>query len=119
MTSQANLQTVDRYLDGFRTTNRVQILACLADDVEWVLPGLFHTRGKPEFASHIVSEGFEPNPTITVDRTFEIGDTIIVEGHADSKRTDGKEIELAFCDVFDMRDGKIQKLTSYLMQTSK
>ena len=119
MTSQANMQTVDRYLDGFRTTNRVQILECLAEDVEWVLPGFFHTRGKPEFASQIVSEGFEPNPTITVDRTFEVGDAIIVEGHVDTKRTDGKEIELAFCDVFDMRDGKIQKLTSYLMQTSK
>lgn len=119
MTSQANIQTVQAYLDGFRTTNRVQILACLSEDVEWVLPGFFHTRGKPEFASQIVSEGFEPNPTITAERTFEIGDTIIVEGNVDTKRTDGKEVKLAFCDVFDMRDGKIQKLTSYLMQTSK
>ena len=33
MASQANRQTVDTYLDGFRTTNRVQILACLADGV--------------------------------------------------------------------------------------
>lgn len=119
MTSQTNMQTIDRYLDGFRTTNRVQILACLAEDVEWVLPGLFHTRGKPEFASQIVSEGFEPNPTITAERTFEIGDTIIVEGNADTKRTDGQAVNLAFCDVFDLRDGKIRKLTSYLMQTSK
>ena len=119
MASQANRQTVDRYLDGFRTTNRVQILACLAEEVEWVLPGFFHTRGKPEFASQIVSKGFEPNPTITAERTLEIGDTIIVEGNVDTKRTDGKEVKLAFCDVFDMRDGKIQKLTSYLMQTSK
>ena len=119
MTSQANVQTVERYLDGFRTTNRLQILECLADDVEWVLPGLFHTRGKPEFASQIVSEGFEPNPAITVDRIFEHDDIVIVEGHVESKRTDGGLIEIAFCDVFDMRAGKIQKLTSYLMQTSK
>ena len=119
MASSANMQTVERYLDGFRTTNRVQILACLAEDVEWVLPGFFHTRGKPEFASHIVDEGFEPNPGITVDRIFENGDTILVEGHVESRRTDGTPLEIAFCDIFDLRDGKIQKLTSYLMQTSK
>jgi ketosteroid isomerase-like protein len=44
---------------------------------------------------------------------------MVVEGLVDTKRTDGKEVKLAFCDVFDLRDGKIQKLTSYLMQTSK
>jgi ketosteroid isomerase-like protein len=97
----------------------VQVLECLSEDVEWVLPGFFHTRGKPEFASQIVSEGFEPNPTITADRTIQVGDTIIVEGHVDTKRTDGKAVKLAFCDVFDMKGGKIVKLTSYLMQTSK
>ena len=119
MSSQANLLTVERYLDGFRATNRVQILECLAEDVEWVLPGFFHTRGKPEFASQIVSEDFEPNPTITADSTIQVGDTIIVEGHVDTKRTDGKAVKLAFCDVFDLKDAKIVRLTSYLMQTSK
>ena len=119
MTPQANVQTVEAYLDGFRNTNRVQILACLTEDVEWVLPGFFHTRGKPEFASHIVDQGFEPHPAITVDRLIERGDTIVVEGHVESKRTEGALLQIAFCDIFDMKDGKIQKLTSYLMQTSK
>lgn len=119
MTPHLNVQTVKAYLDGFRTTNRVQILACLTEDVEWVLPGFFHTRGKPDFASHIVDQGFEPHPAITVDRLFETGDTVIVEGHVESKRTDGSQLQIAFCDIFDMRDGKIQRLTSYLMQTSK
>ena len=115
MTSQANVQTVDRYLDGFRTTNRVQILACLTEDVEWVLPGFFHTRGKHEFASHIVDDGFEPHPKITVDRMFDSGDTEIVEGREESRRKDGNMLHITFCDVFDMRDGRIARLTSYLM----
>lgn len=119
MTTHPNVQTVEAYLDGFRKTDRVQVLACLSEDVEWVLPGFFHTRGKPDFASHIVDEGFEPHPAITVDRLFENGETIIVEGHVESKRTNGGLLQIAFCDIFDMRDGKIQKVTSYLMQTSK
>jgi len=31
------------------------------------------------------------------------------------ERTDGAVVNLLFCDVFEMRDGCIAKLTSYLM----
>ena len=61
----------------------------------------------------------EDVPAIIVDRMVEHGETVIVEGHVESKRTDGSLLQIAFCDIFDMRDGKIQKLSSYLMQTSK
>src|SRR5262249_46649176 len=53
-----NRKTIEAYMDGFRTTDRPAILSCLTDDVEWVLPGAFHVRGKDEFARHIVDEGF-------------------------------------------------------------
>jgi ketosteroid isomerase-like protein len=38
----ANKRTVEAYMEGFRRTDRPQILSCLTDDVEWVLPGAFH-----------------------------------------------------------------------------
>jgi len=44
-----NKRTVDRYMDGFRRSDHLQILSCLADDVEWDIPGAFHVRGKEEF----------------------------------------------------------------------
>ena len=65
--STPNQETVTRYMDGFRHTDRDRILSCLTDDVEWQLPGMFHTRGKAEFATHIVDEGFTGKPAITVD----------------------------------------------------
>ena len=49
-----NKRMVEAYMDGFRNTDRSQILSCLTDDVEWVIPGAFHTRGKDDFATHIV-----------------------------------------------------------------
>jgi hypothetical protein len=42
LTMTANKQTVERYMDGFRRTDRAQILSCLTDDVEWLIPGAFH-----------------------------------------------------------------------------
>ena len=49
-----NVQTVERYLEGFRRTDRAHILSCLTDDVEWIIPGAFHARGKDAFNTHIV-----------------------------------------------------------------
>jgi ketosteroid isomerase-like protein len=110
-----NQTTVAAYMEGFRTTDREGILACLTDDVEWVVPGAFHAKGKTAFATHIVDEGFTGHPVITVDRYLEGGDVVIAEGSVRAQRTDGVVLDLAMCDVFDMRNGKIRRLISYLM----
>jgi len=112
-----NQKTVDLYMDGFRRSDRPQILSCLTDDVEWVIPGMFHVRGKDEFARHIVDEGFTGQPQITVIRMMEAGDAVVAEGSVRAPRTDGTVLNLVFCDVFDMRNGKIRRLISYLMET--
>ena len=111
-----NKTTVDAYMEAFRKTDRDQILACLTEDVEWVIPGAFHVRGKDEFAKHIVDEGFTGQPTIMVDRLIEDGDVVVAEGSVIAPKDDGTFMTVAFCDVFDMRDGRISKLASYLME---
>ena len=44
----SNKATIERYMEGFRRSDHVQILSCLTDDVEWEIPGAFHVRGKEE-----------------------------------------------------------------------
>ncbi len=112
-----NEQTIERYLDGFRRTDRPQILSCLTDDVEWVLPGMFQAHGRDDFANHIVDEGFTGHPDIAVSRLVEVGDVVVVEGSVRAPRVDGTFLNVVFCDVFDMRNAKIRRLTSYLMVT--
>lgn len=102
-------------MDGFRKTDRTQILSCLTDDVGWEIPGVFSVRGKAAFDGHIVDEGFTGNPTIIVTRMTEEHDVVVAEGTVDAPRTDGTVLHLAFCDVFEMRDGKIARLVSYLI----
>jgi ketosteroid isomerase-like protein len=111
-----NKQTVTRYMDGFRATDREQILSCLTEDVAWSIPGMFDVRGKSEFTKHIVDEGFTGKPLITVSRMTEEDDVVIAEGTVRAPREDGGFLDLAFCDVFEMRDGKIARLVSYLVQ---
>ncbi len=115
----ANKQTVQQYMTAFGKSDHAGVLAYLTDDVEWVLPGLFHTRGKPAFDKHIEDEAFVGPPAITVTRLVEEGDVVVAEGSVRGARKDGGVLNVVFCDVFLMRDAKIRHLTSYLMEVKK
>lgn len=80
---------------------------------------MFDVRGKSEFASHIVDEGFVGKPVITVSRLVEENDVVIAEGSVRAARQDGGILDLAFCDVFEMREGRICRLVSYLVPTAQ
>lgn len=111
-----NLTTVETYLRGFRTLDRQLILSCVTDDVEWSIPGAFESKGKEAFAGHIVDPGFaEAPPTITVSRMIEAGDVVVAEGRVLAPKQDGGVLDLRFCDVFDLREGRIRRLVSYLV----
>ena len=94
------------YMDGFRRTDRSLILSTLTDDVEWDIPGAFHARGKDEFAGHIVDDGFVASPEINVTRLIEDHGVVVAEGTVRTQRKDGTFLYLAFCDVFEMQDGR-------------
>jgi len=113
-----NERTIHDYIEGFRRGDHARVQACLTDDVEWTMPGMFLARGRQEFENHIVDEGFRPNPDIVITRIIESGDVIVAEGRVRSERTDGAVVNLMFCDVFEMRDSRIARLTSYLMMPS-
>jgi ketosteroid isomerase-like protein len=112
-----NKKTVDRYMDAFRRTDHAEILSCLTDDVEWLIPGAFHKHGKEAFDKEVANDAFVGHPAITVTRLTEEDDVVVAEGSVRTQRKDGAVLNLAFCDVFEMQGGKIRRLISYLMET--
>jgi ketosteroid isomerase-like protein len=114
--SPSNKRTVEAYFDGFRKSDHKQILACLTDDVEWIIPGMFRVTGKAAFDKEIENEAFVGRPNITITRTVEDKDVVVVEGSVRSEKKTGGNLNVVFCDVFVMQDGKIRQLTSYLME---
>jgi ketosteroid isomerase-like protein len=111
-----NKKTVEKYMDGFNKSDHEQILSCLTEDVEWILPGIFHHIGKDAFDKEIENPAFEGNPVIVVTRTIEESNIVITEGTVRAKKKDTEYINLVFCDVFEMKNGMINKLISYLME---
>jgi ketosteroid isomerase-like protein len=109
-----NKLTIERYMAGFRATDHALILSCLTDDVEWEIPGMFHSRGKAAFDREIENDAFVGHPDIVVTRIIEEGNVVMAEGSVRTQKRDGGELRLRFCDVFLMEAGKIKRLTSYL-----
>ena len=114
-----NKLIVERYMDAYRKLDHAEILDCLTDDVEWLVPGAFHSHGKQAFDGHIENDCFKGAPEIVVDRLTEEDDVVVAEGSVKSLMTSGEMFEALYCDVFEMRDGKIAKLTSFLATMSE
>lgn len=111
-----NKQTVQKYMDAFARSDHADVLSCLTDDVEWLIPGMFHITGQDDFDKEIENDAFVGSPEITVTRMIEENDVVVAEGAVRSERREGSMLNLMFCDVFEMQDAKIKRLTSYLME---
>lgn len=116
MTTSHNKATVRQYMDAFNRLDHAAILSCLTDDVEWVFPGLYHHYGKEAFDREIENADSLGPPLITVSRETEENDVVVAEGTVRAQLRSGEFLELAYCDVFEMREGKIRKLTSYVVR---
>lgn len=111
-----NKQTVQRYMEGFAKSDHAQILSCLTDDIEWLMPGVFHLSGKAAFDQEIENPAFVGRPTIDIMRMVEENDVVVAEGRVRCARKDGGLLDAVFCDVFTMQDTKIRQLTTYLAE---
>lgn len=114
-----NKKTIERYLEGFRRSDHAMVLSCLTNDVEWIIPGMFHIRGKEAFDKEIENEAFTGSPTIVLTRLTEEDDVVFAEGTVRAQRREGGVLHLVFCDAFEMEGAKIKKLTSYLMEVQE
>ena len=109
-----NKSTVARYMEAFCASDHEAILSCLTDDIVWDMPGAFHLEGKEAFDREIENPAFKGRPDIRVTRVVEENDVVVAEGKVRAERSDGGVLNAVFCDVFEMEDGRIKRLISYL-----
>ena len=102
-------------MDGFRNSNHGAILACLTDDVVWIIHGARTTRGKAEFDAEIENPDFEGSPELTVDRTVEDGDHVVITGTGVGFHREAGRFKFAFNDIFTFRVDLIAQVDSYVV----
>jgi ketosteroid isomerase-like protein len=111
-----NKQTVEPYMAAFGRGDHKGVLSCLTDDVEWEVPGAFHVCGKAAFDKEIENPAFAGQPLITTSRLTEEQNVVVAEGTVRTQKRDGDRVTLRYCDVFEMYERRIRRLTSYLME---
>ena len=121
MSTETNVQTVKDFFAAIGRRDREALLAVVAEDVEWVIPGegwpLAGThRGHAELAAVLQKALEEVETTYPKPPEFVAqGDRVLVVGVATGKI---KATNKPFKDdwVFDMtvRDGKVTKIREYI-----
>ena len=111
-----NVETVNRYLDGFRKNDHEQILSCLTDDIQWTVFGAFRLTGKAAYDGAIdgAPEFIDP-PELEVVRMVEQGDIVMAELNGTAKRAAGGEMRMTMAELFVMRDGKIAERRAWVI----
>lgn len=110
-----NKKIIEKYMEGFRESDHQKILSCLTDDIVWEMPGVYKHIGKEEFDKEIENENFVGRPKIQIKRFVEEDNVVVAEGSVQGEMINGNKLDAVFCDVFLLENGKIKKLTSYLM----
>ncbi|HYK93837.1 MAG TPA: nuclear transport factor 2 family protein [Thermoplasmata archaeon] len=107
-----NKKIVEAYLSR-RATSELSRL--VADDVEWVewadgVPASgVRTRGKAAFIRNFGDDELRTQ----IARMTEEGDVVVAEGVTRVLKKDGRVFTVQFCDIFDLEDGKVKRLTTY------
>ncbi|GIE99637.1 nuclear transport factor 2 family protein [Paractinoplanes rishiriensis] len=114
-----NTDTVNRYLDGFRTNDHAQILSCLTDDIEWTVYGAFNLKGKQAYDEAIDGPDFVGPPRLDVIRMVEQDNVVMAELYGEAPRPDGSTLRMSMAEVFVMRDGLIAERRAWVIPLSE
>ena len=115
MSTSANKQLVQTYLDGFRANDHEKILSCLTDDIGWTVFGYFHLTGKQAYDEAIEGPGWVGPPRLEVVRMVEEGDTVMAELNGWAPQARGEPVRMSMAEVFVIRDGRIAERRAWVI----
>lgn len=115
-------QLIEKINQLFIDNKMEEFMDYVADDMVWEMhnSSTGHTvmKGKEEIA------GMDPGNMPEVmnfqfDKTVVEGNIAIANGTSTGTMQDGKPYEGSFCDIYEFENGKIIKMTSYVIDNSK
>jgi uncharacterized protein len=104
---------VEAYIEGFRRTDHEAILACLTDDVEWVIHGHRTLRGRAAFDGEIENEATVGGPTLVLDQLIQEDDVVVAIGHGSMTLRDRGPVAFVFAEVFTFAGDLVRRLETF------
>jgi ketosteroid isomerase-like protein len=112
--SDTNKKIVKAVNETFASGNVEAFLSYCAYDVRWNMVGSHNLKGKENIREFMKEVEGEAPPELTVNQLVGEGNSVICEGTFHLKKN-GKSEQYAFCDVYELKDEKIQAITTYVI----
>ena len=113
--SAANKQIVEQVNTAFQQGNNEGFLSLCTEDVRWNMIGDNIPAGKEAIRKFLENGPAEP-PRFSVKNMIAEGSIVMCNGDVTMKNAVNENEEYAYCDVYEIRDGKVAVLTSYVVK---
>ncbi len=109
--SERNKEIVKKINKVFLKGNAETVSAFIDDNIKWNIVGMPVIEGKKEFLETLKELHLENFSSNKIKNIVAEGEFVVVE-------SSGKMAGNYFCDIYQLKDEKIQGLTSYIVDTS-
>jgi predicted SnoaL-like aldol condensation-catalyzing enzyme len=116
--SAKNKKVVLGFMHGFIEGNEGTLINFLSEDIRWNIVGMPVIRGKTKFMQAMEMMDLWKSTPLKGSRTSEIVRNIIAEKDFVVVESSGVNNNYSNCDIFRIRNGKIDEMTSYIVDTS-
>lgn len=121
-----NKELTKMITEAFFKGNTEFILHHLAEDIQWNIVGMPVIFGKSDVirTMELINPALAGCPDLAVKNIIAEGDYVVVESSGNNyssfvkKDTKEKQCSPAYCDVYRFKNGKIQELTTYIVDTA-
>lgn len=114
--SESNKEIVKKVNASFEKNDLETFLSACAENVEWNMVGDRTTKGADNIREWMNSMGEMEPPKINLSNAIAEGETVAAYGDMTMKNDKGETVPYEFCDVYEFENGKIAKLTSYVVK---
>jgi uncharacterized protein len=114
---KGNKEFIKKILNEYDKKNFFN-LDYIADDIKWNIIGDTTIIGKKNFLQAIEMEERESLPVITIKNVIAEKEYVVVESKGKTATKGGKPYRPAYCDIYRIKNGKIQEMTTYFINTA-
>ena len=115
---RAHKPVVEAYIDGFCRLDHPAILACLTDDIEWIMHGYRTLQGKQAFDTELKDNPATGAPTLNLEQIIEENGTVVAVGSGSMDLKQGSRVAFVFTEIFAFAGDRIRRIETFHINLS-